>query len=95
VRLIRIPRYYDLSAIDEKNDLDPKAVRVELYAVGVNSGNPVRQMMKLVPQPAAADGGYVYCGQVQASRPAADYEAMVIPNCDSVAVPLEAAQIPW
>jgi hypothetical protein len=30
------------------NDLDPKAVRVELYADGVNGGAPVRQEMKLV-----------------------------------------------
>ena len=38
------------------NDLDPKAVRVELYADGVNGGGPVRQEMKLAPQPVAADG---------------------------------------
>ena len=42
------------------NDLDPQMVRVELYADGVNGGNPVRQEMKLAPQPVAADGGYVY-----------------------------------
>ncbi len=30
------------------NDLDPKAVRVELYANGVNGGAPVRQEMKCV-----------------------------------------------
>ncbi len=77
------------------NDLDPQMVRVELYADGVNGGNPVRQEMKLAPQPVAADGGYVYRGQVPAARPARDYTARVIPNYDSVAVPLEAAQILW
>ena len=30
------------------NDLDPKAVRVELYADGVNGGAPVRQEMKRI-----------------------------------------------
>ena len=28
------------------NDLDPNAVRVELYADGINGGDPVRQEMK-------------------------------------------------
>jgi hypothetical protein len=28
-------------------------------------------------------------------RPATDYTARVIPHCDSVAVPLEAAEILW
>ncbi len=45
------------------NELDPKAVRVELYADGVNGSAPVRQEMKLARQPAAADGGYVYRAQ--------------------------------
>ena len=77
------------------NDLDPQVVRVELYADGVNGGDPVRQEMKLAPQPAAADGGYVYRGQVPAARPATDYTARVIPHYDGVAVPLEDAQILW
>ena len=37
------------------NDLDPKAVRVELYADGVNGGEPVRQEMKRVRQLAGAE----------------------------------------
>jgi len=75
------------------NGLDPKAVRVELYADGVNNGVPVRQEMKLARQPAAADGSYVYRAQVPASRPATDYTARAIPYHDGIAVPLEAAQI--
>jgi glycogen phosphorylase len=31
------------------NDLDPNAVRVELYADGINGGDPVRQEMKRAP----------------------------------------------
>jgi starch phosphorylase len=77
------------------NGLDPKAVRVELYADGVNGGAPVRQEMKLARQPAAADGGYVYRAQVPASRPATDYTARAIPYYDCVAVPLEEAHILW
>ena len=77
------------------NDLDPKAVRVELYADGVNGGGPVRQEMKRVRQLAGASGGYVYSAAVSAARPAADYTARVIPHCDGVAIPLEDARILW
>ena len=74
------------------DDLDPKAVRVELYANGVNGGSPVRQEMKLIRELA---GGYVYSATVSATRPPADYTARVIPHCDGVAIPLEDARILW
>ncbi|MBN1854658.1 MAG: DUF3417 domain-containing protein, partial [Pirellulales bacterium] len=77
------------------NDLDPKAVRVELYAEGMNGSAPVRQEMKRVRQLASASGGYVYSAAVSAARPPADYTARVIPHCSGVAIPLEAAQILW
>jgi starch phosphorylase len=77
------------------NDLDPKAVRVELYADGMNGGEPVRQEMKSVGQLAGASGLTVYRVAVSATRPATDYTARVIPHRDGVAVPLEAAQILW
>jgi starch phosphorylase len=77
------------------NDLDPKAVRVELYAGGVNGGAPVRQEMKRVRQLAGASGGCVYSAAVSAARPPADYTARVIPHCDGVAIPLEDARILW
>jgi starch phosphorylase len=77
------------------DDVDPKAVRVELYAEGVNGGRPVRQEMKRVRQLADASGGCVYSAVVSAARTAGDYTARVIPNCSGVAVPLEAARILW
>jgi starch phosphorylase len=76
-------------------DLDPNAVRVELYADGVNGGNPVRQEMKRVRQLDGASGGHVYSAAMFAVRPAADYTARVIPHCDGVAIPLEDARILW
>ena len=77
------------------NDLDPNAVRVEIYADGVNGGAPVRQEMKRVRQLARASGGCVYSAAVSAVRPQADYTARVIPHCDGVAIPLENARILW
>jgi starch phosphorylase len=77
------------------NDLDPNAVRVELYADGVNGGGPVRQEMQRVRQPASASNGSVYRARVSAARPATDYTARLVPYHDGVAVPLEAAHILW
>jgi starch phosphorylase len=77
------------------HDLDPKAVRVELYADGVNGDGPVRQEMTRVRRPVAADGAYIYRSEVPATRPATDYTARVIPRHDGVAVPLETARILW
>ena len=77
------------------NDLDPDAVRLELYANSVNDGDPVRKEMKLVRELAGAATGYFYSATVSATRPATDYTARVIPYHDGVAVPLEAAQILW
>ncbi len=77
------------------DDLDPKAVQVELYADGVTGGPPVRQEMKRARQLAGASGGYVYTASVSAARPSADYTARVISHCDGVAIPLEDARILW
>ncbi len=74
--------------------LDPNSVRVELYADGVNGGEPARQEMKRGQQLTEANG-YIFSAQVPATRPATDYTARVIPQHDGVAVPLEAARILW
>jgi glycogen phosphorylase len=77
------------------NDFDPNAMRVELYADAVNGGEPVRQAMTRVRRLAGAASAYAYRVEVAATRPITDYTARAIPNCDGVAVPLEAAQIQW
>jgi glycogen phosphorylase len=77
------------------NDLDPKAVRVELYADGVMGSVPVRQELKRVRQRTGASGDFVYSAAVSAARPATDYTARVIPRQTGVAVPLEADPILW
>jgi starch phosphorylase len=73
-------------------DLDPQAVRVELYANGVNGEDPVRQEMRRARKVA---GAYIYRAAVHSTRPATDYTARLIPHCPGVAVPLEAAHILW
>ncbi len=77
------------------DDLDPNAVRVELFAEGAEGDHPVRQEMKRMGQPAGAAAGDVYGAHVPATRPATDYTARLTPQCSGVAVPLEIARILW
>jgi starch phosphorylase len=77
------------------DDLDPDAVRVELYANGVNGTAAERVDMKRVRQLVGAINGYAYRASVSEARPATDYTARLIPHRDGVMVPLEAAHIHW
>jgi len=77
------------------NDLDMDAVRVELYADGIDGGEPVRQEMKCAGPLPGPSQHCVYQATVPASRPAKDYTARLIPHFPRVAVPLEAANILW
>ena len=77
------------------NDLDPEAVRVELYANSVNGAAPERVKMKRVRQLVGATNGYAYRAKVSATRLASDYTARLIPHHDDVAIPLEDAHILW
>jgi len=76
------------------NGIDPNAIRVELYAEGVNGGEPVRREMARGRR-LAEGAGYIYSAGIPATRPAADYTARVIPHHAGAAVPLEAVRILW
>ncbi len=77
------------------DELDPDAVRVELYGDDAATGTPERHEMQRARRLAGAVGGYVYQREVPATRPPADYTPRVIPYCEGVAVPLEDARILW
>jgi starch phosphorylase len=77
------------------NDLDPKAVRVELYADGINGGDPVRQEMKCEQPMPDTSRGIIYRATIPAARPTRDYTVRVLPQCEGVAIPLEYSQILW
>jgi starch phosphorylase len=76
-------------------DLEPDAVRVEIYANGLNGEGSFCQEMQRVRQPAGVTNGYEYMASVPATRPAGDYTARIIPYHDGVVVPLETAEILW
>jgi starch phosphorylase len=77
------------------NDLDPKTIRVELYADSVNGGSPERQEMKPIHPLVGATGGYDFGAAVPDARSPSDYTPRVIPHWDGVVVPLESARILW
>jgi starch phosphorylase len=77
------------------DDVDPEAVRVELYANNAGSSPPERVEMQRVRQLVGAANGYAYHADVPATRPATDYTARIIPYHEGMAVPLEAAHILW
>jgi starch phosphorylase len=73
-------------------DLDPDAIRVELYADPIAGEAPVRQQLH---GRAAAEGAYLYVGRAAAMRPATDYTARIIPRFEGASIPLEAPYILW
>ena len=76
------------------NDLDPGAVRVQLYADGASGQDSVLQEMTLLKR-LGERGGAVYGAHVSGDRRATDYTARIVPHHAGVAVPLEARQITW
>ena len=77
------------------NDLDPRAVRVEFYADGLDGGAPVRQEMRWLRALSDASRSSVYGTTMPNTRPAGDYTARILPQHSGVTVPLECARILW
>ncbi|MGD0141034.1 MAG: alpha-glucan family phosphorylase [Tepidisphaeraceae bacterium] len=76
-------------------EVEGDAVRVELYANGLDGAAAIRQELTRIRPLVGAAQGYVYGGKVPANRPAADYTARILPHFAGVAVPLEAAHVLW
>ncbi len=77
------------------SDLDPREVRVELYADTIDSGDPVREEMQCAGSIPDNTGNCVFHATVNASRPASDYTARIIPAHSGAAVPIEFSRILW
>ena len=77
------------------NEIDPDAVRVELYADGRNDGAPLRQEMARARPISGSVNDHLYSTSVSSSRPTTDYTLRIVPHFPEVAVPLEEGQILW
>jgi starch phosphorylase len=77
------------------DELDPEAVRVELFADAKDGGAPLRHAMTRGQQLVGSANGYLYTARVAADRPVGDYTPRLVPNRPGARVPLEAPQILW
>jgi len=76
-------------------DIDPDAVRVELYAEPQKDGDPIRLAMNRGDRVAGPTSAFTYTASVPTSRPAADYTPRIVPQHVGASVPLEAPFILW
>jgi starch phosphorylase len=76
-------------------DLDPEAVKVELYAEGQNGDAPLRQPMQRSEPLVGSANAFLYVASVPASRPSSDYTPRLVPYKVGASVPLEAPFIRW
>jgi starch phosphorylase len=76
-------------------ELDPTAVRVELYAQPLNGSPGVQHPMDRSQPVAGSIGGFIFTAQVPSNRPASDYTPRIMPAFIGAQVPLEAKQILW
>ncbi len=77
------------------DELDPEAVRVELYADPHDGDEPTRVQTTRGAALVGAVGGYLYTAMVPATRPAGEYTPRLVPFKEGALVPLEATQILW
>ncbi len=77
------------------DELEPDAVQVQLYAQPLDSQPAIVQPMRRDKPLAGAINGFLYSGEVPASRPVEHYTARIVPFHPAASVPLEANQILW
>jgi starch phosphorylase len=77
------------------DELVQNAVRVELYAEGLNGAAAAPLEMVRVRKLEGSNAGWLFSARVPADRPATDYTARVMSQHPGVAIPLEDARILW
>jgi glycogen phosphorylase len=76
-------------------DINPDAIRVELYAESRKDGYPITEPMNRGERVVGGTAGFTYTAVVPATRPASDYTPRLVPQHDGALVPLEAPFILW
>ncbi len=76
-------------------DLNPRELRVELYANPVPGNEPAPKVMTISQASADFPGAWIYLAEILASRPASDYTPRIVPYDPNASVPLEASNILW
>lgn len=77
------------------DEIDPDAVRVELYAEGLSGDEPVHHVMERGEPLVGSANAYTFKACVPADRPATDFTPRMVPYHPAASAPLEASQILW
>jgi starch phosphorylase len=77
------------------DELDPDAVKVELYAEAKNGKTQARETMTRRERLIGSANGFTYTARIPATRPAADYTPRIVPCHRGAFVPSEAPFILW
>jgi starch phosphorylase len=77
------------------DDINPDAVRVELYVESQKDAAPITHPMNRGEGLVGAASGFTYSALVPTTRPAADYTPRLVPQHGGASVPLEAPFILW
>ena len=77
------------------DDIDPDAVRVELYAEAQKDKDAITHAMNRGERIVGATSAFTYSASVATNRPAADYTPRLVPQHVAAIVPLEAPFILW
>jgi glycogen phosphorylase len=77
------------------DDIDPKAIQVQLYADPLEGTEPEIHVMEMANAVPGTADGYIYRVHIPARRPVEHYTPRIIPYFDGAVVPLEIANILW
>jgi len=77
------------------DDIDSKAIQVQLYADPLEGTEPEIHEMKVVNVIPGTANGYICRVSIPARRPVEHYTPRIVPYFDGAVVPLEIAQILW
>jgi starch phosphorylase len=86
---------YNLTVAVNLDDIDPKAVQIQLYADPPGDTEPEIHVMETAEAIRGTAGGYIYQVRIPAQRPVEHYTPRIVPYFDSAVVPLEIASIIW
>jgi starch phosphorylase len=86
---------YALGVQLQTGEVNPDAVRVELYAEPGSSQEPEIHTMERHEVSTSDSNSYLYSARLPTYRPASDWTPRVVPHLDGALVPLEAKQILW
>jgi starch phosphorylase len=75
--------------------LDPGSVRVELFAEGIDGGEPFRQPTERGARLSHCANKFLYSARAPATRSADDFTPRVLPFHPDALLPLEARKILW